>query len=309
LIEYFIQRLFLSGGQEKMNFAKIMQKYGFILVCVFVLEMGLFAQEAFPQAPQQPANTDTKTVLISTEGKQVKPPKAGETKQADAVAVTSTQNKKSDPDRNLRQQQLSEEEAAILPYFNNYLEKYVLGPEDIISVEVFGQPSYSKGGIVVPPTSRISYPLIPGGVFVGGKTTEQISEDIKKKLDEFIIDPQVTVTLDKVGSARFSVLGKVNTPGIKVMNRRYNVYEAVSEAGGLSKDADKKRVILMRLNPLGGFTQTIIDFDKLLGGKAEVPYLIPGDQIIVPEKKWSVSKILDIVGKASALRILFGVPF
>jgi polysaccharide export outer membrane protein len=193
----------------------------------------------------------------------------------------------------------------ILPYYNNYLKEYHLGPEDIISVEVFGQPAYSKTSIVIPPTSRIAYPLISGGVFVGGKTTEQVSEEIKKKLDEYIIDPEVTVTLDKVGSARFSVLGKVATPGVKVMNRRYNIYEAVAEAGGIAKEGDKKRVILVRLNPQGGFTQMIIDFEKLLSGKTEVPYLIPGDQIIVPEKKWSLTKILDIVSKASVFGILF----
>ncbi|MGH9820471.1 MAG: polysaccharide biosynthesis/export family protein, partial [Pyrinomonadaceae bacterium] len=107
------------------------------------------------------------------------------------------------------QSQTSEEEAAILPYYNNYLKEYRLGPEDVISVQVFGQPNYSKPAITVPPTARIAYPLIPGGVFVGGKTTEQVSAEIAKGLNEYIIDPEVTVTLEKVGSARFGVLGKV----------------------------------------------------------------------------------------------------
>ena len=205
--------------------------------------------------------------------------------------------------------QASDEEAALLPYYNNYLREYHLGPEDVISVEVFGEPNYSKSGIVIPPTARISYPLVKGGVFVGGKTTDQVAVEIKKRLDEYIIDPQVTVTLDKVGSARFGVLGKVGTPGVKVMNRRYNVYEAIAEAGGIVKEGDSKRVILLRLNPQGGFTQTVINYSDLTKGKGEVPYLLPGDQIIVPEKKWSLTKILEIVGKASAVRILFGSPF
>lgn len=210
---------------------------------------------------------------------------------------------------NARQEKPSDEEAAILPYYTNYLQKYHLGPEDVISVEVFAQPAYSKTGIVIPPTSKIGYPLIPGGIFVGGKTVEQVSEEIKKKLDEYIIDPQVTVTLDKVGSARFSVLGKVGTPGVKLMNRRYNIYEAVAEAGGIDKEGDKKRVLLVRMNSQGDFTQTVINFEKMLSGKTEVLYLVPGDQIVVPEKKWSLGKILEIMGKASAARILFGSPF
>lgn len=204
---------------------------------------------------------------------------------------------------------VSEEEAAILPYYNNYLKAYHLGPEDVISVDVFGEPKYSKAGIVVPPTAYIAYPLIPGGIFVGGKTTEQVSAEIRKRLDEYIIDPQVTVTLDKVGSARYGVMGKVTTPGVKMMNRRYNVYEAIAEAGGIAKDGDKKRILLLRLNLQGGFSQTVIDFEKVMAGKTDVPYLLPGDQIIVPEKKWSLTKVLDVVGKASAIRILFGMPF
>jgi polysaccharide biosynthesis/export protein len=203
----------------------------------------------------------------------------------------------------------SEEEAALLPYYNNYLREYHLGPEDVISVDVFGEPNYSKTGIVIPPTARISYPLISGGVFVGGKTTEQVAAELKKRLDEYIIDPQVTVTLDKVGSARFGVLGKVGTPGVKVMNRRYNVYEAIAEAGGIAKDGDSKRVLLLRMTPQGGFSQTVIDLGQITKGKAAVPYLLPGDQLIIPEKRWSLSKIMDAVGKASAIRILFGSPF
>jgi|SRR5829696_699321 len=208
-----------------------------------------------------------------------------------------------------RHEEAAEEEAAILPYYNNYLKEYHLGPEDVISVEVFGQANYSKGGITIPPTSRISYPLIPGGVFVGGKTVDEVAQEIKQKLDEYIIDPQVMVTLDKAGSARFSVLGKVGTPGVKVMNRRYTLFEAISEAGGIEKDGDKKRVLLVRLGPQGGLSQTVVDLSKVMEGKAESPYLVPGDQIVVPEKRWSLSKIMTIVSQASALRVLFGVPY
>jgi polysaccharide export outer membrane protein len=265
--------------------------YWRIVVLVFVFSLFSAGESAAQQSSLEPSAT---------------PPL---TKQQKTTKPDSQTNQLSETPGNGRKEEQSEEEAAILPYYNNYLESYHLGPEDVISVEVFGQPNYSKAGIIVPPTARISYPLIPGGVFVGGKTTEQIAADIAKKLDEYIIDPQVTVTLDKVGSARFSVLGKVNTPGVKVMNRRYNIYEAVVEAGGLAKEGDKKRVLLVRINPQGGFTQTVVDFDKLLNGKADIPYLVPGDQIIVPEKKWSLTKILDVVGRASALRILFGSPF
>jgi protein involved in polysaccharide export with SLBB domain len=270
--------------------------------------LGVFAQDGSTKKRERIAKSDTgETVVQDGAGSSDVKPDAAKTDEAKSDAKTDAATQTGDG-KELRTENQSEEEAAVIPYYNNYLKQYRLGPEDIISVEVFGQPAYSKSGIIIPPTATISYPLIPGGVFVGGKTVDQIAAEIHKKLDEYIIDPNVTVTLERVGSARYSVLGKVATPGVKLMTRRYNVYEAVVEAGGFARDGDKKRVLLIRQSP-EGFTRTVIDFDKLLTGKTEIPYLVPGDQIIVPEKKWSLNKLFDVVGKASAFRILFGVPF
>lgn len=198
---------------------------------------------------------------------------------------------------------------AIVPFYDNYLSSYPLGPTDVISVDVFGQPNYSMAGINIPPTGKISYKLIPGGIFVAGKTTDQVALEIAKKLDEFIIDPQVTVTLEKVGSAQFAILGKVGAPGVRLMTRRYSVYDAIVESGGILPGADKKRITLMRRTPQGSYSQTFVKLDEMVAGKVPMEYLNPGDQLIIPEKKWSLSKILDVVNKASAFRILFGSPF
>jgi protein involved in polysaccharide export with SLBB domain len=283
------------GAQERIN-----MKLKLTIGCSLVLSYFLLSATAISGQETPAVSPSPIPSATGTKSPDAEVPRPNQTGQVDPA---------SENDDRSRRENLTEEEAAILPYYNNYLREYHLGPEDVISVEVFGQANYSKSGIVIPPTSRISYPLIPGGVFVGGKTVEQVAEDIKKKLDEYIIDPQVMVTLDKVGSARFSVLGKVASPGVKTMGRRYNLYEAIAEAGGIEKEGDKKRILLVRLNPAGGFTQTVIDMDKVMKGKGEVTYLVPGDQIIVPEKRWSLTKIISTVSKASALRILFGVPF
>ena len=54
-----------------------------------------------------------------------------------------------------RQEQMSEE-AAINPYYNNFFSTYRIGPEDVISVDVFNQERYSRRGITFPPSGRIS---------------------------------------------------------------------------------------------------------------------------------------------------------
>lgn len=201
-----------------------------------------------------------------------------------------------------------EKEVVIL--YNNYLKEYRLGPSDVISVEVFGQcPDYCKTGITVPPTARISYPLVREGVMVGGRTVEQVADEITKRLDEYIIDPKVTVTLDKAMSARYAVMGKVNAPGIRVLDRKVSLYEAVIEAGGVAKNGNKRKIALVRFNQQGALTKQIVDLSAIESGKTAMVYLNPGDQVFVPSKGFTFDTILETLGKVSAVRLLFGSPF
>lgn len=202
-----------------------------------------------------------------------------------------------------RRGQMSEEEAAVVPYYNNFLSNYYLGPEDVISVEVFAQPNYSKTGITIPPTGRISYPLIREGIVVNGKTVEQVADEITKKLDEYIIDPKVMVSLDRAVSARYSVLGDVGKPGVYTMTRRLSVHEAIAEASGILSTGNKKEVIVLRRGQDGRPSPIVINLQDIERGKAkEEVFLVPGDQIIVPGNKikvWkNVMNLLPIIGFA-----------
>jgi polysaccharide biosynthesis/export protein len=199
---------------------------------------------------------------------------------------------------------------AIIPYYTNYLKEYRLGPNDVISVEVFGQcPDYCKSGITVPPTARISYPLVRDGVMVGGKTVEQVAAEITRKLDEYIIDPKVTVTLEKAMSARYSVLGKVVSPGVRVLDRKVSVYEAVVESGGVAKDGDMKKVTIYSYNGTGKITSQMVNLAEIQRGHAEMVFLKPGDQVFVSGKGFSLEKVFEILSKVSMARYLVGSPF
>ncbi len=207
-----------------------------------------------------------------------------------------------------RQQSMTEEEQGIVPYYNNYLATYRLGPEDVISVSVFNLDRYSKGGITVPPNGVIAFPLIPHGVFVVGKTTDQVGAEIAKRLDEFVIEPKVTVTLEKAQSAIYSVLGDVAQPGVRPMTHRVSVYEAVTLAGGVLPTGDKSKVVVARRGADGYFQPIRIDLAAIAKGKKpDDLYLNPGDQVIVPGNRFkSLKKILDLLPVFSTLRIFAG---
>ncbi|MFN2405773.1 MAG: polysaccharide biosynthesis/export family protein [Pyrinomonadaceae bacterium] len=270
------------------------------IVLVLIATMSVAAQTPDDAQKARPRTTTT------GQDKDKKKPVAGERLEPDDTARTPTDV--SDDIQANRQEQISEE-AAINPYYNNFFSTYRLGPEDIISVEVFNQERYSRKGITVPPSGRISLSLIPGGIFVNGKTVDEVAELIKKRYDEYIIEPQVTVSLDKASSYRYSVMGDVLQPGIRLMNHRMTVTEAIAEAGGVLPTGDKSKVLVLRRQADGMLATIPINVSAIYKGKvADTTYLVPGDQIIVPGNK--MKKIQQILGFANVLSFarVFGVP-
>src|SRR5439155_22788108 len=134
------------------------------------------------------------------------------------------------------------------------------------------------------------YPLVREGILVAGKTVEQVAAEITKKLDEFIIDPKVTVTLDKAMNTRFSVMGNVAAPGVRVMDRKVSVYEAVLDAGGVTKNGDKNKVYVVSYGKDGRLDRKLVSLAQMERGKAEMVYLNPGDQVFVSGKGFTIEK-------------------
>ena len=289
-----------------MTAVKFVKNFSLIIIGGFVLAVGAAAQEIAPTpTPEQIArqeavkNSAEKAEFGESAAEKKIEPISDAPKTIAQIAEIKAEDKT-----------LSSEEAAVISYYNNYLVDYRLGPNDVIAVEVFGQcPDYCKENITVPPTARISYPLIRGGVFVGGRTHEQIEDEITKKLDEYIIEPKVTVTLVKAMSARYSVMGKVTTPGIRVMDRKVSLSEAIAEAGGVLKEGNRKKVALVRFNAQGTLTRQDIDLAAIENGKAPVIYLAPGDQVFGPGKGFTVDTVFNALNKVSVLRLLLGSPF
>ncbi|HEX5888182.1 MAG TPA: polysaccharide biosynthesis/export family protein [Pyrinomonadaceae bacterium] len=253
----------------------------------------------------QTQNDPQKARPRTTTGQDQKTPISGDRLEPDDPTRTPVDSMEAQANR---QEQMSEA-AAVDPYYNNFFNTYRIGPEDVISVDVFNQERYSRRGITVPPSGRISLSLIPGGVFVNGKTVEEVAAIITKKYDEYIIDPQVTVSLDKAASYRYSVIGDVLQPGVRLMNHRMTVTEALAEAGGVLGTGDKSKVVVLRRQSNGQLAQIPVNVSQIYKGKApDTTYLVPGDQIIVPGNK--LKKIQQILGFANVLSFarVFGLP-
>ena len=296
-----------------MKAVKLSKNIGLVLAGVLIFSLGAAAQETEPKKRDRIVETEIKKVsteAVETDEQVKETLKVDEIKTEEVVEPIKTETPAPTAETKSDNKDLSGEEAAVLSYYNNYLTEYRLGPNDVISVEVFGQcPDYCKENITVPPTAKIAYPLIRDGVFVGGRSVEQIQAEITKKLDEYIIDPKVTVTLVKAMSARYSVMGKVTTPGIRVMDRKVSLYEAVVEAGGVLKTGNKKKITLVRFNAQGNLSRQDVNLVEIESGKAPMIYLAPGDQVFVPGKGFTIDSVFQVMEKVSIVRLLFGSPF
>ncbi len=303
----------------------------FVRVIIAAMVMASSIAGVFAQSPEAAGNK-TRQRLVTKSPEQTKPiaqdakstpgAKPDETNQAsdsmepeqsDATSRTAAATKPSTapaapegPQANRHEQ--ASEEAAIVPYYNNFFNTYRIGPEDVISVSVFGQDRYSRGGIIVPPSGRISLALIPGGVFVNGKTVDEVAQVITKSYDEFIIGPQVSVSLDKASSYRYSVIGDVAQPGIRLMNRRMTVTEALGEAGGVLQTGDRSKIVVLRRQADGNLTPIAVNVSSIYKGKApDLTYLVPGDQVLVPGNKFKTfQKVMTLFPILSFARIFTG---
>ncbi len=281
-----------------MNNSKLM---ALAIAALLIVTTSAFAQEQTDPQKQRPRTAST------TQDKNKKPV------NGDRLEPDDTKSRPADMPNEIvtnRQEQMSEEEAAINPFYNNFFSTYRLGPEDVISVEVFNQERYTRKGITVPPSGRISLQLVPGGVFVNGKTPEEVARIIEKQYDEYIIDPQVTVTLEKAASYRYSIIGDVLQPGVRLMNRRLTVTEAIAEAGGVLNTGDKSKIRVLRRKADGQLDPITVNVSAIYKGQAaDNFYLAPGDQVFVPGNK--LKKFQTIMGLANVVSFarIFGLGY
>lgn len=158
---------------------------------------------------------------------------------------------------------------------------YRVGPEDLLEISVWREDALKKE-VLVRPDGGISYPLI-GDVQAAGKTALEIRDEVAKRLEKFIPDAAVSVTLLKTGSQRIYVLGKVNKPGEFPVGRYVDVLQALSMAGGLTPFADSNDIRVIRRD---GARQVVLPFEYVRvvrGEKLEQNVqLRAGDVVVVP---------------------------
>lgn len=113
--------------------------------------------------------------------------------------------------------------------------EYVLGPGDVIRINVFQSPDLSLEARVSE-SGSITYPLL-GQVQVGGIPVVQAEKRIADGLrsGNYVKQPQVSILVVQVRGNQASVLGQVNRPGkypLELANTRLT--DLIAMAGGVA---------------------------------------------------------------------------
>lgn len=122
--------------------------------------------------------------------------------------------------------------------------EYRIGPEDVLEISVWKEPELQRE-VLVRPDGGISFPLA-GDVPAAGRTPGEIQAEITERIEKYIPQAVVTVSVKKISGYTIFVIGKVNKPGQFNVGRYVDVIQALTLAGGLTPFASEGNIKVLR---------------------------------------------------------------
>jgi polysaccharide export outer membrane protein len=179
---------------------------------------------------------------------------------------------------------------------------YSLGPGDVIKVGVLDFDEFS-GQQMVLPDGTITLPVI-GAVQAAGLSQEELAQELTDRLKPITKRPVVSVSLAFMRPLVVNITGEVRAPGPLQLNSLSSLptlssssatagtslripllSNAISNAGGVTRDADIRRISISRLNQQGGTsTFTVNLWDRITAQQAGRDIdLQDGDTVFIPK--------------------------
>jgi len=154
---------------------------------------------------------------------------------------------------------------------------YIIGPEDILDVQVWGSKDLNQT-VFVRPDGRLSLPLV-GEIAVAGKTVQQLQDHLSAVYEQTVKGAVVTVIVKEIRSRPVYFIGGFGKPGVMQLTGELTLLQAISVMGGVVPNADGEKGFLLR-----GDKRIPIDFTRLVqrGDLSQNPKLEPGDSVVVP---------------------------
>lgn len=158
-----------------------------------------------------------------------------------------------------------------------------LAPGDGIIVMFSGAPEMNTKQ-KIQANGKVSLPTI-GDVSAAGRSITSFQSQLTSMYQPHLQDPTVVVSLESA-SAGVYVSGEVLRPGKIPLDRPMTALEAVMEAGGFTKFANPKQVIVVR-NEGGKNQRYVLNMNDALNGMDSRPFYVrPFDVLYVRQSAW-----------------------
>ena len=161
-------------------------------------------------------------------------------------------------------------------------DKYTVGPEDVIEINVSKHSEFS-GIYHVDLDGKIQYTYV-GDMDVEGLNKDQLEEKIKKIISKYCVSPEVNVIITEFKSKAVYVLGEVAKPGkYNIRSENITVKEAIMLAGLPTQLAALHSALIITAG-VDNKSAKEIDLFALLyhGDTTQNMVLSPGDTLYVP---------------------------
>jgi len=154
---------------------------------------------------------------------------------------------------------------------------YIIGPEDVLEIQVWGNKDLNQM-VFVRPDGRTSLPLV-GEIGVAGKSVQQLQDHLTNVYEKTVRGAVVTVIVKEIKSRPVYFIGGFGRPGVMQLTRELTLLQAISINGGVLPSADAEKGFLLRADK-----RIPIDFNRLVqrGDLSQNPKLEPGDSVVVP---------------------------
>lgn len=189
---------------------------------------------------------------------------------------------------------------------NNYL----VGPGDILSLQVWKRAEVSDPRIVVGANGEINVLRI-GFVKVADRTVNDIQNEITGRLQAFYANPEVTLRVEEQKNNRAFVLGRVANPGEIILPSHANLLQVLALAGGLPI-LDERKAPLTECVITRGEQRIRIDLKSLLeeGNMGLNARIQNNDAIFIPESGESEHiYLLGEITQPGIVRLTSGMTF
>ena|SRR5215471_4090992 len=161
-------------------------------------------------------------------------------------------------------------------------ETYLIGANDTLAINVWKEPEVSRT-VPVRADGKISLPLV-GELQAAGQTPRQLEDEIAKRLQNFISEPEVTVIVQDSKSQKINILGMVAKQGAYLLTGSTTVLDGIAMAGGFKDFAKQKSIYVLRRNADGTQQRISFNYKEVIKGKnpEQNIRLQAGDTVVVP---------------------------